>query len=129
MAYIGPVRRWDVFRADLGAAGGQEQKGASRSVIVVSNDGFNATFRMATVIPMTRLSGKRRRVYPFEVQLPAGVVKGGDASIVMPHQIRSISTSRLLDRIGAVHDTWHRIEIENRMLEHLGIEFEAEGIE
>lgn len=129
MAYIGPVRRWDIFWADLEPGVGHEQKGASRPVIIVSNDGFNATFRMATVIPLTRLTGKRRSVYPFEVQLPAGAVKGGDASIVMPHQIRSISTSRLLDRIGALHDSPHRIAIENRLLEHLGIEFEAEGIE
>jgi mRNA-degrading endonuclease toxin of MazEF toxin-antitoxin module len=44
----------------------------------------------------------------------------------MPQQIRTISKLRLLDRIGVVEDEDTRSEIENRLLEHLGIEFEAE---
>ena len=44
----------------------------------------------------------------------------------MPQQIRTISKTRLLSRIGALSDAALLTEIENRMLEHLGIAFEAE---
>lgn len=129
MAYVGPVRRWDVFWADLEPGVGREQKGAARPVIVVSNDGFNAAaFRMATVIPVTKFEGKQRTVYQFEVELPKGTLTPEYASIVMPHQIRSISTMRLLEKIGVLHQPDYREQIENRLLEHLGIAFEAEGL-
>lgn len=129
MAYVGPVNRWDVFWADLEPGVGHEQKGASRPVIVVSNDGFNARFRMVTVVPATKLEEKQRKVYPFEVQLPKGTLTSDYASVVMPYQIRSISSMRLLERIGTLHDPEHQADIENRILEHLGIAFEAEDIE
>ena len=70
--------------------------------------------------------GKKRRVYEFEVLLPAEVVGTGYESIVMPHQIRTVSKLRLLERIGILADQDRRVEIENRILEHLGIAFEAE---
>ena len=127
MAWIGPVRRWDLFWADLEPGVGREQKGPSRPVLVVSNDGFNAAFRMATILPATKVEGKQRKVYPFEVQLPKGMITKRHASIIMPHQIRSISSLRLLDRIGSLEDPVLREAVENRLLEHLGIAFEAES--
>jgi mRNA-degrading endonuclease toxin of MazEF toxin-antitoxin module len=54
------------------------------------------------------------------------VVDTGFESIVMPHQIRTISKLRLLGRIGTLTDEDLQVEIENRVLEHLGIAFEAE---
>ena len=130
MAHVGSVNRWDVFWADLEPGVGHEQKGPPRPVVVVSNDGFNgAGFRMVTVVPATKAEGKRRAAYTFEVLLPKGTVTSEHASIVMPHQIRSISTMRLLERIGVVSIVEYQREIENRILEHLGIVFEAEEIE
>lgn len=128
MAYLGPVRRWDVFWADLEPGVGHEQKGAARPVIVVSNDGFNGHFRMATVVPATKLEDKHRTVYPFEVLLPKGTLTPSHASIAMPHQVRSISALRLLEKIAEVQDPALRVAIENRLLEHLGIAFEAEEL-
>jgi mRNA-degrading endonuclease toxin of MazEF toxin-antitoxin module len=46
----------------------------------------------------------------------------------MPQQIRSISSLRLLDKIGEVQDRSLHTAIENRILEHLGIAFEAEEL-
>ncbi len=129
MAYLGPVERWDVFWADLEPGVGSEQKGDRRPVIVVSNDGFNAAFQMVTVVSLTKLEGKKRRPYTFEVLLPTGIVTPEWASIVMPQQIRSVSKLRLLERIGTLTDPMHRADIENRILEHLGIAFESdEGV-
>ena len=129
MAYIGPVLRWDLFWADLDPAVGSEQAGERRPVLVLSNDGVNASFDVVTVLPATRREGKRRKVYPFEVLLPAGAITAAHESIVMPQQIRTISKRRLLEKIGRLSDPDHQAEIENRVLEHLGIQFEAEGLD
>ena len=127
MAYVGPVRRWDVFWADLEPAVGSEQGGESRPVLVVSNDGFNAQMSTVTVLPLTKLEGKRRKPYTFEVVLPPGTIGEGFTTIVMPHQIRTISKMRLLDPFGHVSDEALQEEIENRLLEHLDIAFEPEA--
>lgn len=129
MAYTGPVRRWDLFWADLNPAVGSEQAGERRPVVVVSNDGVNASLDVVTVLSATKREGKKRKVYPFEVVLPAGAITAGHESIVMPQQIRTISKMRLLERIGRLTDLAQQTEIENRILEHLGIQFEAEGLD
>ena len=126
MAYLGPVRRWDIFWADLEPAVGREQRGANRPVLVLSNDGFNASFNVVTILPLTKLEGKKRDVYPFEVSLEKGTVTDEWSSIVMPQQIRTISKLRLLDFIGRLTDDSIQTAVENRVLEHLGIEFAAE---
>lgn len=126
MVYLGPVRRWDTYWADLEPAVGREQKGDKRPVVVISNDGFNSTFDLVTVLSITKLEGKKRKVYPFEVVLPKGAVTPEWASIVMVQQIRAISKLRLLERIGAIEDESQRAEIESRLLEHLDIEFEKD---
>ena len=126
MAHAGAVHRWDIFWADLEPGVGSEQRGESRPVIVVSNDGFNANFPLVTVVSLTKLEGKKRRVYPFEVLLPNGVVTPEHESIVMPQQVRTISKMRLLERIGALEDEALQDEIESRLLEHLGIAFEED---
>jgi mRNA interferase MazF len=126
VAYLGPVRRWDIFWADLEPAVGREQRGANRPVLVLSNDGFNASFDVVTILPLTKLEGKKRDVYPFEVLLEKGTVTDEWSSIVMPQQIRTLSKLRLLDFIGRLTDDSIQTAVENRVLEHLGIEFAAE---
>lgn len=125
MAYPGPVKRWDLYWVDLDPSVGSEQ-GGRHPVLVVSNDGFKAAFDVITILSLTKLAGKRRRVYPFEVTLPPHVLRTGASSIVMPQQIRTVSRKRLLEHIGTLSDQAVREEIENRLLEHLDIQFEAE---
>jgi mRNA interferase MazF len=120
------VRKWDVFRANLDPVVGNEQAGKARPVMIVSNDGFNRASGVVTVIPLTRQAGKTRKVYPFEVLLPERAAGNPVASIVMPQQIRSISKQRLMDRLGALADPLLQDEIETRLLEHLGLDFEPE---
>lgn len=127
MAYLGRVRRWDTYWADLEPGVGTEQKGERRPVLVVSNDGFNNSFPMVTVVSLTKLEGKERKPYPFEVVLPKGTVTPEWASIVMVQQIRAVSKLRLLEAIGTISDEAQRDEIERRLLEHLDIEFEEDG--
>ena len=126
MAYTGQVRRWDTYWADLDPKVGSEQGGDSRPVLVISNDGFNNAFPIVTVISLTKLEGKERKPYPFEVVLPKGTITEKWASIAMPQQIRAISKLRLLEPIGSLTDPKYRDEIEARVLEHLDIEFEED---
>jgi mRNA interferase MazF len=125
VAYLGPVTRWEVYWVDLEPHVGSEQGGERRPAIVVSNDGFNQYFDVVTVVPLTKREGKKRQVYPFEILLPDPLGTGHD-SIAMPQQIRTISKRRLLERVSVLNSEDLRAEIENRLLEHLGIAFEAE---
>lgn len=129
MAYTGAVNRWDMFWADLEPGLGSEQNGERRPVIVVSNDGFNAAFPVVTIVSATKAEGKKRQPYPFEVLLPAGTITPSHATIVMPHQIRTISKMRLLEPIGRLESEDFQTAIENRLLEHLGISFEEDSSE
>jgi mRNA interferase MazF len=124
MAPLRP-RRWDLLLVDLGLGAGNEQPSA-RPALLVSNDGFNSHFPLATVLPLTKREGKRRRVYGFEVVLPAGAAGNESESIVMPHQIRTIATARIMRRIGTLSDPELRAEIEERIRDHLSLEHEAE---
>ncbi|HUF12274.1 MAG TPA: type II toxin-antitoxin system PemK/MazF family toxin [Longimicrobiales bacterium] len=125
--HVGPVARWELYWVDLEPRVGSEQGGLRRPAIVVSNDGFNQHFDVVTVVPLTKREGKRRRIYPFEVLTP-DLAGTGYEGIGMPQQVRTISRMRLLERIGVLTDPELRAEIEDRLLEHLGIEFEAEEL-
>jgi mRNA interferase MazF len=113
-------------RVDLEPGEGSGQ-GGERPALVVSNDGFNRHFSLVTLIPLTRLAGKRRRTYPFEVLLPAGAAGNPEESIVMPQQIRTVASSRITDRAGNLGSPELRRAIERRILDHLGIGFEEDG--
>lgn len=125
MAHLGAVRRWEIYWVDLEPSVGSEQGGERRPAVVVSNDGFNHHFDVVTIVPMTKREGKKRRTYPFEVLAP-DTVGTGHESILMPQRVRTISKRRLLERTGELADESVRIDLENRLLEHLGIDFEAE---
>lgn len=122
MTWSGVVGRWDLLWVDLEPREGSEQGGA-RPALVVSNDGFNRHFPLMTVVPLTRRAGRRRRVYGFEVLLPAGVAGNSEDSIVMPQQIRTVARSRVRGRLGSLADPDLRRAVEERLLDHLGVGF------
>lgn len=126
MAYLGSINQWELFDADLEPAVGREQGGESRPVLIVSNDGFNRAFDVVTVLPLTKAGNKSRNVYAFEVTLPANEAGNPLQSIVMPQQIRTISKSRLLSRVGSLQNLDIRRQIEDRMLDHLGIDLDPD---
>lgn len=110
-------------------AAGRIGNTVAKPVIVVSNDGFNGHFPIVTIVSATKAEGKKRQRYPFEVVLPAGTITLEHKSIVMPHQVRTISKMHLLERIGTLEDNGFREAIENRLLEHLDIVFEEESVD
>lgn len=127
MAHRGPVRQWDLFDADLDFPVGSEQGGNPRPVIVVSNDGFNGAFPVITVVPLTKREGKKRKIYAFEIVIPARLAGNPLESIIMPYQIRTIAKDRLLQRVGRLEDAGVRGQIEDRIIEHIGIDLDDDA--
>ncbi len=125
MAHVGPVYQWEIFWADLEPHVGTEQSGDRRPVLVVSNDDANALFGTVTVVPLTKLEGKGRSPRMWEVSLPSGIIPNGLTPLALPHQIRSISKTRLLSRAGSLSEVLARDRVQDGILDHLGIELEA----
>jgi mRNA interferase MazF len=94
--------QWCVFTADLDPVKGSEQAG-SRPVLVVSLEVINQALPIVSVLPLTTRK-KGRRVYPTETLLPADVAGQPKESIVMAHQVRTISKRRLGRRYGEITD-------------------------
>ncbi len=95
--------RWTIFIADLNPVKGSEQRG-NRPVLVVSDEVFNQVMPVITVLPMTSLK-EGRRVYPSEALLPKGTAGLSLDSLVLVHQIRTISKSRLEKPLGTIKET------------------------
>jgi mRNA interferase MazF len=110
--------QWAVMQANLNPAIGTEQKG-TRPVLIVSNEDYNQTVPNVTVLPLT---STQRRLYPSEILLPEGKAGQPLESIVMAHQIRTISKQRLARLIGYLDDTQLRDEVHRAIKEHLDIE-------
>ncbi len=75
-----------------------------RPAVIVSNDGANLTAArlgrgVVTVVPLTP---NVDRVYPFQVVIPAEGSGLTTDSKAQAEQVRSVSISRIGDRIGAV---------------------------
>ena len=123
MAYLGPVFRRDIFRADLDEVVGREQAGSRRPVLIVSNDALNRSpLQLVAAIPLTSLEGKTRKFFPSEIRLPTGTVDPEVTSVAITHQVRTISKLRLLEPAGRLEDLEIREEIEYAILAHFGIE-------
>jgi mRNA interferase MazF len=124
VAYHGPVRRWDLFWADLEPHRGREQAGSRRPVLVVFNDGFNRNFDVVTVVPLSKLEGKTRKQYPWEIALPSGTLPSPYTSLALVGQVRTIAKARLLEYITTLQDEQARYDIEGALLDHFGIDVE-----
>jgi mRNA interferase MazF len=110
--------QWFVIEANLNPATGAEQKG-TRPVLIVSNEEFNVAMPNVTVLPLTTT---QRRLYPSEVLLPERKAGQPMNSIVMAHQIRTISKQRLGRLFGHLDDVSIRLEINSAIKEHLDLD-------
>jgi len=113
-----PDFQWAVFEANLDPVTGAEQKGR-RPVLIISNEEFNQAMPNVTVLPLT---STKRRLYPSETLLPEGKAGQHLESIVMAHQIRTISKRRLGKLLGYLDDAELRHEIHRAVNEHLDME-------
>jgi mRNA interferase MazF len=95
--------RGEIWQVDLDPARDSEAN-RQRPAVVVSNDRANATATrlgrgVVTVVPVT---SNIANVYPFQVLLSAATTGLAVDSKAQAEQIRSVSTERLLQRIGHV---------------------------
>lgn len=110
--------RWALLEADLDPVRGSEQRGR-RPVLVVSNEEFNQATQNVTVLPLT---STRRRLYPSEVFLPHGLAGQPLDSIVMAHQVRTVSKARLGAQIGSLEDVALREAIMEAIRQHFDVD-------
>ena len=92
------MQRGDVFWVNLDPIVGSKV-GKRRPAIVIQNEAANRSSATVTVIP---LSTSLRRVYPFQVRIPAGEAGLESDSKALCEQIRTLSRRRLLDRMGSL---------------------------
>jgi mRNA interferase MazF len=105
------------MEASLDPVQGSEQSG-TRPVLIVSNDEFNRAIPNVTVLPLT---SSQRRLYPSEVALPQGAAGQRLDSIIMAHQIRTISQRRLGRQLGALSDPGLQQAVQQAIKEHLDL--------
>lgn len=97
------MRRGEIRPVDLDPVRGSEGD-KRRPAVIVSNDGANETATrlrrgVVTVVPVTT---NLRRVYPFQVLLPARECGLRADSKAQAEQVRSVAFQRLGDPIGRV---------------------------
>lgn len=104
------LRRWDLAWATLDPTRGHEQAGR-RPVLVVSNDSIAAAIGLTAILPLTTWK-KGRRVYPTEVLLKAETVDLDVDSLVLCHQLRTVSAERLSPAFASLAGTTQRDAVE-----------------
>lgn len=95
------MRRGDVVWVDLDPVQGSEAS-KRRPAVVVSNDGANRTAQglgrgVVTIVPIT---SQTKKVYPFQVSLPAKSCGLPKASKAQAEQIRSVAVQRIGSIVG-----------------------------
>ena len=109
--------QWAVMEANLDPVAGAEQMGI-RPVLIVSNEEFNQAMPNVTVLPLT---STQRRLYPSEVLLPKGKAGQPLDSIIMAHQMRTISKQRLKSLLGYLEDIQLQRQVREAIKEHLDL--------
>lgn len=115
------MRRGEIRLADLDPSRGSEAS-KRRPVVIVSNDGANATADrlgrgVVTVVPLT---SSVAQIYPFQVLLPAAETGLNVASKAQAEQVRSIDVERLGARIGRL-TTGLGLRLDAALRLHLGL--------
>lgn len=88
-------------------------------MLIVSNEAFNQAMPNVTVLPLT---STQRRLYPAEVFLPGGEAGQPQNSIIMVHQMRTISKTRLKGLVGYLRDPSLRRQVQQAIRDHLDLE-------
>jgi mRNA interferase MazF len=105
--------RGEVWLARLDPVSGHEQ-GGRRPCLIFSANLFNrGPAELVVVLPLT----SKNRNIPLRIQVnpPEGGLK--ECSYIMPEMIRSVSVTRLTQRLGVISsDTMYQVEFNVRTL-------------
>jgi len=111
--------KWSIFMVDLNPVIGSEQQGR-RPVLIISNEITNSVMPVITILPITSLK-KGRRIYPNEALLKKDMAGLESDSIVLAHQIRTISKQRLTTCTGEISDSKIQSQINEALRVHLNL--------
>lgn len=92
-----PVKRGDIYYADLSPVVGSEQ-GGMRPVLIVQNDTGNRHSPTVIAAAITSQTGKAR--LPTHIELSARNYGLSRDSVILLEQIRTLDKSRLRERMG-----------------------------
>lgn len=97
------MRRGEIWHVNLDPARGSEAD-KHRPAIIVSNDAANSTAEQLGrgVITVVPVSSSLRRVYPFQVLLPADETGLRVDSKALAEQVRTVDAQRLTKHIATV---------------------------
>ena len=103
-----PVRRGDIYYADLSPVVGSEQ-GGLRPVLIIQNDTGNRHSPTVIAAAITSQVGKARLPTHIEIQAPdSGLTRD---SVILLEQIRTLDKSRLRERMGKLSGpTMNRVD-------------------
>jgi mRNA interferase MazF len=103
-----PVKRGDIYYADLSPVIGSEQ-GGMRPVLIVQNDTGNRHSPTVIAAAITSQTGKAR--LPTHIELSARNYGLSRNSVILLEQIRTIDKSRLRERMGQLDNaTMDRVD-------------------
>ena len=111
------VKKWEIFFCHLDPTIGSEQRG-TRPVIVISNDTVNQLLNISTVLPITGLKSNDS-LYPSQVLLPMTASGLPKDSVVLCHQIKTVSHERFIRKVGQLSDPDLQEKITEALRVHL----------
>lgn len=116
------IYRWSIVWAYFDPIVGSEQ-GGRRPALVVSGETFNQGMDVVTVLPITRRR-PGRTIYPNEALLEPEDSGLESDSVVLAHQIRTITKDRIRGVIGTVTNSRLRAAIHAAIEVHLELHWD-----
>ncbi len=113
-----PVRRGDIFFADLSPVVGSEQ-GGMRPVLIVQNNVGNRHSPTVIAAAITSQIGKAR--LPTHIELSARTYGLSRDSVVLLEQVRTIDKRRLKERMGRLDERLMN-QVDSALAVSFGIE-------
>ena len=105
---MNPVRRGDIYYADLSPVVGREQ-GGMRPVLIIQND--TGTRHSPTVIAAAITSQTGKANLPTHISLAARSCGLTRDSVILLEQVRTLDTSRLRERMGRLDEpAMHQVD-------------------
>lgn len=114
---IMPVKRGEIYYADLSPVVGSEQ-GGIRPVLIVQNDIGNK--HSPTVIAAAITSKKEKSQLPTHISVSAQSCGLSKDSVVLLEQVRTLDKRRLKERMGEL-DSYSMAQVNNALQVSFGL--------
>ncbi|MDX9970283.1 MAG: type II toxin-antitoxin system PemK/MazF family toxin [Candidatus Gracilibacteria bacterium] len=94
------MKQKDIYLANMNPTMGSEQSG-KRPVVIISGNTLNTNLNIKIVCPISSKVKNQRVTVCIEKNKKNNLDKD---SVVLPFQVRSVSNSRLINKIGEISD-------------------------